>query len=97
MTWSRRRPYLAGRRRHNIGAACPDRSSTEVDEEELLFPFHAMSPFYPVLAGRAFSEEDIEEIGFNDAPRVQNGSRSAVEYQTSPSTLIASSQSPPSG
>lgn len=74
MTWSRRRPDLAGRRRHNIGAACPDRSRAEVDEEELLFPVHAMSPFYPLLAGRASSEEDIEEIVFNDARRIQNGS-----------------------
>jgi hypothetical protein len=33
-----------------------------------------MSPFYPLLAGRASSEEDIEEIVFNDARRIQNGS-----------------------
>lgn len=39
----------------------------EVDEEELLFLFHAMTQFYPVLSGLAFSEEDFEEIVFCDA------------------------------
>jgi len=39
----------------------------EVDEEELLFLFHAMTQFYPVLSGLAFSEEDFEEIVFSDS------------------------------
>lgn len=38
----------------------------EVDEEEFLFLFHAMTQFYPPLAGLAFSEKDFDDIVFCD-------------------------------
>jgi hypothetical protein len=39
----------------------------EVDEEDFLFLFHALTQFYPPLAGLAFSEQDFDEIVFCDA------------------------------
>lgn len=41
-------------------------SLAEVDEEELLFVIHALTQFYPVLSGLAFSDEDFDEIVFSD-------------------------------
>lgn len=38
----------------------------EVDEEELLFVFQALTQFYPVLSGLAFDEEDFDEIVYSD-------------------------------
>lgn len=38
----------------------------EVDEEELLFLFHALTQFYPLLDGLAFAEEDFDDIVFCD-------------------------------
>jgi omega-hydroxy-beta-dihydromenaquinone-9 sulfotransferase len=38
----------------------------EVDEEEFLFLFHALTQFYPPLSGLAFSEQDFDDIVFCD-------------------------------
>lgn len=38
----------------------------EVDEEEFLFLFHALTQFYPLLSGLAFAEEDFDDIVFCD-------------------------------
>lgn len=38
----------------------------EVDEEDFLFLFHALTQFYPPLAGLAFSAEDFDDIVFCD-------------------------------
>jgi hypothetical protein len=38
----------------------------EVDEEDFLFLFHALTQFYPPLAGLAFSKQDFEDIVFCD-------------------------------
>lgn len=39
----------------------------EVDEEELLFVFQALTQFYPPLSGLSFAEEDFNEMVFCDA------------------------------
>ena len=39
----------------------------EVDEEDFLFLFHALTQFYPPLVGLAFSTEDFDDIVFCDA------------------------------
>jgi hypothetical protein len=38
-----------------------------VDEEDFLFLFHALTQFYPLLSGLAFSEHDFDDIVFCDA------------------------------
>lgn len=38
----------------------------QVDEEDFLFLFHALTQFYPPLAGLAFSEDDFNDIVFCD-------------------------------
>ncbi|MGC1376631.1 MAG: sulfotransferase [Anaerolineales bacterium] len=38
----------------------------EVDEEDFLFLFHALTQFYPPLGGLAFSDEDFDDIVFCD-------------------------------
>jgi hypothetical protein len=37
-----------------------------VDEEDFLFLFHALTQFYPLLSGLAFSEDDFDDIVFCD-------------------------------
>ena len=39
----------------------------QVDEEDFLFLFHALTQFYPPLSGLAFDEQDFDDIVFCDA------------------------------